>query len=82
MIKPANGGWFLFYWWLMLLWIMGVGFENTCIVSRNGNVSRVIPRLCGWVYKTLRLSPLEVEHDVEVMTASCQSTRSQIESYR
>ena len=23
----ANGGWILFYWGLMLLWMMGVGFE-------------------------------------------------------
>ena len=29
----ANSGWFLFYWGLMLLWVMGVGFENTCKVS-------------------------------------------------
>ena len=33
--NPVNSGWFLFYWWLMLLWVMGVGFENTCTVSRN-----------------------------------------------
>ena len=29
----ANGGWFLFYWGLILLFVMGVRFENTCIVS-------------------------------------------------
>ena len=42
----------------MLLWIMGVGFDNTHIVSGNWNVSRVIQRLYGWIYKTLRLSPV------------------------
>ena len=40
----------------MLLWVMGVGFENTCTVSVKWSVSRVIPRLHGWVYKLLRLS--------------------------
>ena len=25
----ANGGWFLFYWRLLLLWVMAVGFDNT-----------------------------------------------------
>ena len=53
----------------MLLWVMGVGFDNTCSVSGNENVSRVIPRLQGWVYKALRLSPLVVEHGVVVVTA-------------
>ena len=28
-----------------------VGFENTCTVSGKWNVSRVMPRLYGWVYK-------------------------------
>ena len=28
-----------------------------------------IPRLYGWVYKTLRLSPLVVQHSVMVMSA-------------
>ena len=44
----------------MLLWVMGVGFGNTYIVSWRWNVSRVIQRLYGWVYKTLKLSPLVV----------------------
>ena len=57
----------------MLLWVMVVGFENTCTVSGKWNVSKVIPRLYGWVYKTLRLSPLAV-------TAASQSKQSQIES--
>ena len=44
-------------------------------------VSRVIPRLYGWVYNTLRLSPLVFEHSVVATTAGSQSRRSQIESY-
>ena len=45
----------------------GVVFDNTCTVSGKRNVSRVIPRLYGWVYKTSRLSTLVVEHSVVVM---------------
>ena len=26
----TNYGWFFFYCKLMVLWLMGVGFENTC----------------------------------------------------
>ena len=77
----ANGGWFLFYWKLMLLWVMGVGLENTCIVSGKWHVSRVMPRLYGWVYKNWRLSPLGYKHSVVVMTTGSQSRRSQILSY-
>ena len=29
----ASGVWFLFYWRPMPLWVMGVGFVNTCTVS-------------------------------------------------
>ena len=46
-----------------------MGFDNTCTVSGEGNVSKVIPRLYGWVYKTLRLFPLVVEHSDVVMSA-------------
>ena len=45
---------------------MGMGFDNSCKVSEKWNVSRVIPRLYGWVYKTLRLSQLVVQHSVVV----------------
>ena len=45
----------MFYRWLMLLWVMGVGFENTCTVSGKSNATRVVQRLYGWVYKILRL---------------------------
>ena len=62
----------LFYWGLMLLRLMGVEFENTCTVSGKWNVFRVIPRLYGWVCKTLRLSPLVIEYSVVVMTAGSQ----------
>ena len=44
----------------MLLWVMGVGFENTCTVSGKENVFKVIPRLYGWIYKTLKFFPLAV----------------------
>ena len=45
-------------------------------VSGKWNVSRVILRLCGWVYKTLA-----VEHSVVVMIVASQSERSKTESY-
>ena len=35
----ANDGQFLPCWKLILLWVMGVGFENTCSVSGKWNVS-------------------------------------------
>ena len=57
----------------MLLWVMGVGFENTSTVSGKWNVSSVIPRLYGWVYKTWKLFPLPDEHSGAVMTAGSQS---------
>ena len=69
----ANGDWYLFYWGLMLLWLMRVGFENSSTASGKSNVSRVIPRLYGWVYKTWRLFPLPDEHTVVVITAGSQS---------
>ena len=53
----------------MPLWVLMVGFDNTCAASGKWNVSRVFPKLYGWVYKTLRLSPLVVEHNVVVMSA-------------
>ena len=62
----------------MLLLVMSVGYENTWAVSGKRNVSWVIPRLYGWVYKTLRISPLMAVHSVVVMTADFQSRLSQI----
>ena len=41
------------------------------------SVSRVIPRLYGGVYKTLRLFPLVVEHSVVVMSARLNPVGSQ-----
>ena len=49
---------------------MDVGFDNTCTVSGRWNVFRVIPRLYGWVYKTLRLSPYVVKYNIVVMNVS------------
>ena len=34
---------------LILLWVIGVGRENTCIVSGKSNFSRVDPKFYGWV---------------------------------
>ena len=45
----------------MLLWVMGVRFENTCKISGKWNVTRVVSRLYGLVYNILRLPPLLVE---------------------
>ena len=56
---------------------MGVEFDNACTVSEKLNVSRVIPRLYGWVYKTLRLSQLLVEHSVVVMSTRLNPIGSQ-----
>ena len=58
-------------WWLVFALLgvdatLGVRFEITHIVSGKWNVSKVIPRLYGRVYKTLRLSPLVNEHSVVV----------------
>ena len=53
----------------MLLWVMGVRFENTCTISGECNVSRVIPRCYEMVHKTLRLSLVSVEFGVVVKTA-------------
>ena len=44
----------------MLLWVMDVGFENTCAVSGKWNV-QVVPRLYRWVYKILRLANIRAE---------------------
>ena len=54
-----------------------MGFDNTCTVSGKRNVSRVIPRLYGWVYKTLRLFSLVVDYSVMVMSARLNSMGSQ-----
>ena len=61
----------------MLLWVVGVGFDNICAVSGKWTVSSVISRLYEWVYKTLWLSPLVLEHSVVVMSARLNPMRSQ-----
>ena len=55
-------------------------WEHLHLVSGKWNVSRIIPKLHGWIYKALRLSLLAVQHIVEVMTPGSQSRRTQIES--
>ena len=56
-------GW-LSQWWLIFVLldvdathVMGVTFENACVVSGKWNVSRIISRLYAWVYKVLRPLP-------------------------
>ena len=61
----------------MQFWVMGVEFQNTYTVLGKLTVSRVIPSLYGWVYKTLGLSPLVVEHSVVVISARWNPVSSQ-----
>ena len=68
----TNGDWFLLYWGLVRLWVMSVAFENTYTVSGKWNVSRAVARPYGWVYKTIRLSPLAFEHNVMVKIVGSQ----------
>ena len=56
----ANGGWILFYWRLMLLWVIGVGFDNTSTLSVKWNITRIVSKLFGWVYIILRFPSLLV----------------------
>ena len=51
---------------LMPLWVLCLGFENTWAVSKKWNVSRVISRLYGSVYKILRLLLTAVEYSIVV----------------
>ena len=69
---------FLFYLEFMLVWAMRVEFNDTGTVLGKWNVSRVIPRLYGWVHKILRPTPLVVENSAEVVTARSRLRRSQI----
>ena len=57
--------------------VIGVEFDNTCAVSGKWNLSRIIPRLYGLVYKTLRLCPLVVEHSLVVMSVGLNPMGSQ-----
>ena len=34
---------------------MGVGFKNTCTVLGKWNISKVVPGLFGWIYKTNKI---------------------------
>ena len=46
----------------MLLWVMGVGFENTCRVSANWNVSKETP---VWILRVLNFFFLLSKHCVQ-----------------
>ena len=79
--KRLNLVWLVFVFrGLMLPWVMQVGFYITCTVLGKWNVSRVIPRLYGWVYKILRLFTFVFDHSVVVVTAGSLSRRAQTES--
>ena len=58
--------------------IYGCGIWEHLHSLGKWNVSNVIPRLYGWVYKTWMPFSLAVEYSVAAMTAGFQSTRSQI----
>ena len=77
LIKPMVVG---FCWRLMLLLVMSVGFENICTVSGKWNASRVVPRLCRWVFKILWLFSVIAEDSVVVVTSRYQSGESQFDS--
>ena len=52
------------------------------LVVSNLQVSRIIPRLWRWVYKSLRLPiKLSVERGVVVMTIGSQSGESHFKTY-
>ena len=71
-------------WWLVFV-LLGVHaiLSDGCGIwyhlqsFREVNISRVVPRLYGWVYKTIRLSPLVVEHSAVVMGGKLNSMGSQ-----
>ena len=48
----------------MLLWVMGVRFENTLTDSGKRNVTSVVSRHYEWVFKILRLPLLLFELQV------------------
>ena len=52
---------------LMLLWVMGVGFQNTRTVSENLNASRIMSRLHEWDSNMLSFLIVIAEHSVMVL---------------
>ena len=68
--------WFVFAYWGWCYSEWWCGFDNTCAVLGKWNVSRVIPRLYGWVYKTSTLSTV-VQHNVAVISERLNPTGSQ-----
>ena len=83
---------YIIYLYICIIYMIRENRQTFCILSFLGSSSTLGP-LCvcirhpfskftlpTWVYKTIRFSPLAVEHSVVVMTAGSQSRRSQIES--
>ena len=42
--------------WLMLLWVMGMGFDNTCVVQGNEMFLGLFQDFIRWVDTTTRLN--------------------------
>ena len=72
----ANGGWFLYFWELMLLYVMGVGFKNTYSASGKWNISKVVPRLFGWIYKSNKTAISEFSLQVIIAVSQPGKLRS------
>ena len=66
---------------VMLLWVMGVGFENPCTVWDKWNVSVVISRINEWGYNRLRVPLIIAEHGVVIATTSYWSRGLQIDTH-
>ena len=76
MIKSMEVGFcFIGYWCYSEWWEWDL---TTLAVLGKSTVSRVIPRLYGWVCKTLRLSLLIAEHSAVIISARLNPMRSQI----
>ena len=78
--------WLLFYWGLMFLWVMGVGFKNTCTVSGKCRSVGVSPRLnvlvCVWCESSKlrgRVSPrFPCVYWTETHLESCQTSTMEV----
>ena len=64
----------------MLLLVKGVGFENICTVSGKYNVSRVVQRLYGWIYKIIRPFSTTGEDGIVAVTIGNQHGRPQFDT--
>ena len=65
----------------MLLLVKGVGFEKICTVSGKYNVSRVVPRLYGWICKIIRPFSTTGEDGIVLVTIGNQPGRPQFDTH-